>query len=129
MLPPTLPVADVDGVLDGLLEMAASAGVALAGGNLTRSPGPLIVDVTVTGSVKPRKILTRAGARGPRPLRQRHDWGGGGRARVAPAATAKGWSIPEDAGLAACVARHRRPEPRASWRAARRSARPPPAWT
>ena len=61
MLPPTLPFADVDGLLDGLLEVAASTGVALAGGNITRSPGPLVVDVTVVGSVRPRRILTRSG--------------------------------------------------------------------
>ena len=29
--------------------------VTLAGGNITRSPGPLIVDVTVTGAVTPRR--------------------------------------------------------------------------
>ena len=43
--------------------MAAAAGVTLAGGNITRSPGPLVVDVTVVGSVKPRRILTRGGGR------------------------------------------------------------------
>ena len=37
---------DVDGLLDGFLELAADARVTLAGGNITRSPGPLIVDVT-----------------------------------------------------------------------------------
>ena len=38
MLPPALPLADVDGLLDGLLEVAAATGVTLAGGNITRSP-------------------------------------------------------------------------------------------
>jgi thiamine-monophosphate kinase len=114
VLPSTLPVADVDGLLDGLLEMAASAGVALAGGNITRSPGPLIVDVTVTGSVKPRKILTRAAGRAGQDLYVS--------GTIGAAAAGLGWlrlhrsqagASPEDAGLAACVARHRRPEPRA----------------
>ena len=35
----------------------------LVGGNLTRSPGPLMIDVTVTGTVKRRQVLTRGGAR------------------------------------------------------------------
>ena len=63
MLPGDLLVDDVDGLIDGLLNMAGAFGVALAGGNITRSPGPLILDVTVVGSVKPRKILTRGGGR------------------------------------------------------------------
>jgi thiamine-monophosphate kinase len=37
--------------------------VHVAGGNLTRSPGPLIVDITVSGTVKPRRAITRGGAR------------------------------------------------------------------
>src|SRR5262249_54563132 len=30
---------------------------------LTSSPGPLMIDVTVTGTAKPRQLLTRSGAR------------------------------------------------------------------
>ena len=63
VLPDTLEVATIDGVLDGLLGLAARHRVALVGGNITRSPGPFIIDVTVTGAAKPRRVLTRAGAR------------------------------------------------------------------
>src|ERR1700704_6311663 len=35
----------------------------VAGGTLTRSPGPLMIDVTVVGTVKRHQALTRAGAR------------------------------------------------------------------
>lgn len=63
MLPPAWPVAHVDSLLDGMLALAQRARIAIVGGNITRSPGPLIVDVTVTGSVHRRRILTRAGAR------------------------------------------------------------------
>jgi thiamine-monophosphate kinase len=35
----------------------------VAGGNLSRSPGPLVIDVTVVGTVKRRQALTRGGAR------------------------------------------------------------------
>lgn len=63
VLPDTLAVADVDGILDGLLALAAAHRVALVGGNISRSPGPLVIDVTATGTVRPRRVLTRAGAR------------------------------------------------------------------
>ena len=62
-LPAELPATDVDAVLDGFLDLARETRVTLAGGNITRSPGPLFLDVTVTGSVRPRRVLTRAGAR------------------------------------------------------------------
>jgi thiamine-monophosphate kinase len=63
VLPDTLDVAVVDGMLDGLIALAARHGVAVIGGNISRSPGPLVVDVTAVGSVRPRRILRRAGAR------------------------------------------------------------------
>jgi thiamine-monophosphate kinase len=37
--------------------------VHVAGGNLTKSPGPIMIDVTVVGTVKRRQVLTRSGAR------------------------------------------------------------------
>ena len=63
MLPDALPVEAVDGLLEGLLALAERHHVAVVGGNITRSPGPLIVDVTAIGSVRRRRMLTRAGAR------------------------------------------------------------------
>jgi thiamine-monophosphate kinase len=63
VLPDTLELTVLDGILDGLLALAAEHTVAVVGGNITRSPGPLIVDVTTTGTVRPRRRLTRAGAR------------------------------------------------------------------
>jgi thiamine-monophosphate kinase len=35
----------------------------VAGGNLTKSPGPRVIDITVVGTAKRRQVLTRAGAR------------------------------------------------------------------
>jgi thiamine-monophosphate kinase len=63
VLPAALPAADLDELVGGLLALAAAHGVALIGGNVARSPGPLVVDVTATGVVKPRRALARAGAR------------------------------------------------------------------
>ena len=62
-LPPALPLSDFDELIDGFTALAARERVTLAGGNITRSPGPLMIDVTVTGTVRPRRVLARAGAR------------------------------------------------------------------
>jgi thiamine-monophosphate kinase len=63
VLPDSIDVTDVDGIVDGVLAVAADHRVALVGGNITRTPGPLTVDVTAFGAVRPRRILTRGGAR------------------------------------------------------------------
>lgn len=72
VLPRSLPVADFDAMIGGLTALAARHRMHVAGGNLTissgapdspESPGPLILDVTVIGTVKRRQVLTRAGAR------------------------------------------------------------------
>ena len=63
VLPPAWPVQDFDAMIGGLTALAARHRVQVAGGNLTRSPGPLVIDVTVSGGVKKRQALTRSGAR------------------------------------------------------------------
>jgi thiamine-monophosphate kinase len=63
VLPPALPLADFDGIVAGLTALAAHHRLHVAGGNLARSPGPLMIDVTIVGTVKRRQALTRAGAR------------------------------------------------------------------
>jgi thiamine-monophosphate kinase len=62
-LPPGLPVPDFRAMVAGVSAEAATHHVAVAGGNLTRTPGPLLLDVTVIGAVKRRRAMTRAGAR------------------------------------------------------------------
>jgi len=62
-LPEALPVSEFDGIVDGLTTLASRHRMHIAGGNLTSTPGPLTVDVTVVGSVKRRQALTRGGAR------------------------------------------------------------------
>jgi thiamine-monophosphate kinase len=109
ILPPALPVADVDDLIDGFVELGRATGVALAGGNITRTTGPLVVDVTVTGAVKPRRLLTRGGGR---PGDQLFVSGSIGGAAAGLAWLRDGARDP-DAALLDCVARHRRPEPRA----------------
>lgn len=62
-LPADLTVDEFDGLLDGLLDLAGRYRVALVGGNITRSGGPLFLDVTAAGWVKPRRVLCRSTAR------------------------------------------------------------------
>ena len=62
-LPATLPLAEFDGIVAGFTALAKRSSLHVAGGNITRSPGPLMLDVTVMGTVKRRQALTRSGAR------------------------------------------------------------------
>ena len=107
ILPDWITSAALDELLDGVLEMAAAARVSIAGGNISRSPGPLIVDVTVTGTVRPRRILTRGGGR---PGEGLYLTGTIGAAAAGLAALQTGQRTEPVAG---CVRRHQRPEPRA----------------
>jgi thiamine-monophosphate kinase len=61
-LPDDFPVGDFDALIGGAASLARRAGATVIGGNLSRSPGPLVVDVTVGGTVKRRHVLTRSGA-------------------------------------------------------------------
>jgi thiamine-monophosphate kinase len=62
-LPVALSCDAFDGIVSGLTALAARERVSIAGGNITRTPGPLTVDITVIGTVKRRQVLTRSGAR------------------------------------------------------------------
>ena len=62
-LPPDLPCVDFDGIVEGIAAQATAVGIVVGGGNLTRTPGPLTIDITAVGTVKRRGALTRAGAR------------------------------------------------------------------
>lgn len=62
-LPGSLPFADLEVMLRALVDLAARHKVTLIGGNVARSPGPLFLDVTVIGTVKRRRVLTRSGGR------------------------------------------------------------------
>ena len=62
-LPDDVSLDDFDRLVDGAIGLAERAGARVVGGNITRTPGPLIVDVTAVGSVHRRRILRRSGAR------------------------------------------------------------------
>ncbi len=62
-LPGTLLLAAFDEMIASFAAMAARVRMTIVGGNLTRIDGPLVLDVTVVGTVKRRQTLTRSGAR------------------------------------------------------------------
>ena len=63
VLPGSCLVGDVEDLVDGVAALAGRHGVSVVGGNITRTDGPLVVDVTAGGEVPPRRWLTRSGAR------------------------------------------------------------------
>ena len=63
VLPPSLPLDDFDGIVTAFAGVAASHHLQVIGGNLTRTSGPLTIDVTAGGVVRRRQVLRRAGAR------------------------------------------------------------------
>jgi thiamine-monophosphate kinase len=62
-LPRSLPQSWVDGFLRGLLKLAAEFKVSLAGGDTAESPGGILADIVVMGSVAKGKAILRSGAR------------------------------------------------------------------
>jgi len=52
----------VEGIAEGLIAAASRHGAALVGGDVVGSPGPLVVDVAITGSVEKENLLLRSGA-------------------------------------------------------------------
>ena len=67
ILPPATTTRDVDDIVDGFLALASTYSVALVGGNISATvaspPSALVIDVTVIGSVRKRRVLTRSHAR------------------------------------------------------------------
>ena len=115
MLPDALPVVELDALLDAFLALAGRTGTHLVGGNVTRSPGPLVIDVTVSGTAKRRKVLTRSGGRPGDELWVSGSVGGAaaGLAWLQQGGSARtGEASPSDPAVADAVARFLRPEPR-----------------
>lgn len=104
VLPGSWMVADVEDLVDGLAALAGRYAVSVVGGNITRTEGPLVVDVTAGGEVAPRRWLTRSGARTGHEIYVSGTIGGAAAGLEMLTAGINADSI--------CAARHRRPDPR-----------------
>ena len=103
--------ASADGFIDGFVDEARRYAVAVVGGNVTSSPGPVVITVTVAGSVRPRRVIPRSGGRAGDELYVT--------GQVGAALAGLLWlkqhptlDDPPDPGIRSCVERYRRPEPR-----------------
>ena len=63
LLPPSLDATMLDGIYAGLRELAARYDVAVVGGNVSATDGPLVIDVTLLGAVTRGRALRRDGGR------------------------------------------------------------------
>ena len=103
-MPDTLPVAAFEALVCAVSDAARHAGAGLVGGNLTRTPGPLVVDVTATGHVRPRRVLRRDAARAGDEL-----WLTGS---IGAAAAGLAMLRADQPADATCIARYKVPTPR-----------------
>jgi thiamine-monophosphate kinase len=107
VLPGSWMVADVEDLVDGFAALAQRHAVSVVGGNIARTDGPLVVDVTAGGEVAPRRWLTRNGAAAGHEIYVSGTIGG---------AAAGLDMLQQGAGIrdrgSVCIARHLRPEPR-----------------
>ena len=62
-IPADLDVAYMEGIYRGLHACARRFGVNIAGGDTTRSPGPLVLNLTLTGRMAVDRVCYRSGAR------------------------------------------------------------------
>jgi thiamine-monophosphate kinase len=123
VLPGSTLVADVEDLVDGVAALASRCSVSVVGGNITRTDGPMVIDITAGGEVAPRRWLPRSGAIAGHEIYVSGTIGGAaaglemlaaqsGTGNREPA-TGKGLSDPGSrVPDPACVARHCRPEPR-----------------
>jgi thiamine-monophosphate kinase len=107
VLPPALALADFTAMVDGFLALARSHGVALIGGNITRSPGPIVVDVTAMGTVRRRRVLVRSGAEPGDEV-----WVSGAIGAAAAGLDALAAGLAESGDMAECRAAFLDPQPR-----------------
>ncbi|WP_432821599.1 thiamine-phosphate kinase [Trichloromonas sp.] len=62
-IPDGLAVEELDAFVAGFLSACADYGATLVGGDTCRSPGPLLISVTVEGTVPAAELVCRSGAR------------------------------------------------------------------
>jgi len=105
-LPVDLALAWVEELYRGLTGIGGRYGVTVIGGNLSRTNGPLTVDLTVLGEVEPHALVRRTGARPGDAVLVTGDLGASGAGRRLAAG---GIRFPDSERL---IAAHLRPSPR-----------------
>ncbi len=106
-LPSALPLSELDAFLDGLVAVATQHRTTIVGGNITKSGGPLFVDVTAVGSVRRRRVLRRNAVRAGDDLYVSGEVGGAAAGLASLQASADA-----AAGSELCHRRYLQPEPR-----------------
>ena len=104
VLPDAFPVAAFEALVLAVSAAARHAGATLVGGNLTRTSGPLVVDMAATGHVRPRRMLRRDAAHAGDEL-----WLTG---TIGAAAAGLAMLRAHDLADAPCIARYKVPTPR-----------------
>lgn len=61
--PPAMEVKQADALYAGLRRCARKFGIAIAGGETARSPGPVFISVALTGEVERTRCITRSGGK------------------------------------------------------------------
>lgn len=61
-LPPTVPLSWLEELYRGMRSQAEEAGASISGGNISRTSGPIVIDVFMMGTVDVGHFLTRSGA-------------------------------------------------------------------
>lgn len=130
VLPGSWLVSEVEDLIDGCASLARQHSVAIVGGNITRTDGPLVVDITAGGEVRPRRWLPRGGAKPGDGVFVSGSIGAGAAGlEMLRVITATGNRHPPSLGAlgasfgatrpaddpserSSCIARYRRPEPR-----------------
>jgi len=62
-IPGKLGIEWLDAFFRGMAELAEASGVHLLGGDTTRSPGPIVINIVVLGQVRRTRLKLRSGAR------------------------------------------------------------------
>jgi thiamine-monophosphate kinase len=109
-MPGTLLVSEFDQLIDGFLALATREKAPLVGGNISKSPGPIVVETTATGSVRPRRFLTRSGGRAGDELYVTGSLGAAAAGLAMLTASVDRATL--DPTETACIARYERPDAR-----------------
>jgi thiamine-monophosphate kinase len=106
-----------DQFYEGFFALADRSGVALIGGDVSRTPDRIVIDSIVIGDVAQGSAVTRGGARPGDHIFVTGDLGGSGLGlRLLEGEAARGAAPRYDRrAVERAIRRHRRPEPRLSW--------------